>query len=797
MSGTEGRRVSGPVRAVRSARAALRNSLVVRLAASFTALSVLVVVLTAAVVYTRTRALIQEALLDRLESIADDKQGELNLLVEHQQGDLTFLASLPELRQEAARLAADPEGTAAGALRAHITAKLDSARTADMELEELFLLAALGGRVLASTNPGNVGDYRVDDPYFGSARQRLTVTNVYTSPRTGRPTLTVAVPVAGSRGPVAVLAGHLDLTRIDAILARRDGTWMSAEAYLVTTLNDFVSAERFGRPEARRGVHTHGVREALAGRNGSALYTGYHGQQVLGAWRWIPERQLALMVEITAAEAFAPARKMLWTVLATGFIASLVLGVGTWLLTRRVTRPVLSVADAAVRVADGDFEARAPVATQDEVGILARTFNAMTDRVQRLVDNLSEQVEETRRANRMLEENQHLLHAVVDNSANLIMALDAEVRFLLVNQHFTGLFGKSEQEVLGRAPDAVLPLEPGRTITGLAQRVIEDRRIAEQDLDVRVGHVVLRYRVVAFPLREADRPAFGVGMIGVDLSDRRRAEAERRRLEYGVAQAQKLESLGRLAGGIAQELHSIVAAIVANGSVLLERLEHGSPAWFEVERVVAAADRAARLTRQMRSYADHAATAIETLDLNSVIEELGDLLNVVIPGNVRFERELAPGLPPVRADRTQLSQLVLNLVSNAAEAMEDRGGRVLVRTSRLEREQIAFDEYRLACDRGADVWVSLEVRDEGAGMAAEAVERIFDPFYTTKGAGHGLGLVAVLSIVRQAGGTLRVVSSPGAGTTFTVLLPTAGLALTDSDRARAWVPRAHTARSDA
>ncbi|HWO89661.1 MAG TPA: HAMP domain-containing protein, partial [Gemmatimonadales bacterium] len=503
MTDRERRRISGAVRAIRSARSTLRHSLVVRLAASFTALSVLVVLLTGVVVHSRTRTFLQRALLDRLAAIAEDKQGELNLLVEHQRGNIAFLSGLAELRSEAARLAALPPGPEAEALRSHLTAKLDSARSLSGELEELFLLGLAGGRVLASTQREHLGEYRVHDPYYESARQRLTVTNVYTSPQHGRPALTIASPVLGPGGqPVALLGGHVDLTRIDEILAPPEGGWTTAEAYLVTTLNDFVSSARFGRPEARRGIHTHAVREALAARSGAARYVGYRGEEVLGAWRWIPARQLALVVEITAAEAFAPAQKMLLTVLAIGLVASMVLGVGTWLLARRITKPLVAVADTAVRVAEGDFDARAPVVTQDEVGMLARTFNAMTERVQRLVDDLSDQVEETRRAIRALQENQQLLHSVVDNSANLILALDAGGRFLLVNQHFSGLFGRSESEVRGEMPESVLPPEPGRTVGMLARRVIEDRRVAEQDLDVQVGHVVLRYRLVAFPLRE-------------------------------------------------------------------------------------------------------------------------------------------------------------------------------------------------------------------------------------------------------------------------------------------------------
>src|SRR5262249_55559262 len=184
-----------------------------------------------------------------------------------------------------------------------ITERLDTARTLTLDMEEVFVVAAVGGRVLASTDRNRVGDYRTSELFFMRGREGTFIQNVYPSPLTGRPTMTVATPLRGPDGRVvAVLAGNLNLTQIDHFLAARSGLGTRGEAYLVRRLSDFVSASHFGRPEARRGIHTEGVWHALSGRNGAGVYDNYADVRVLGVYRWIASRELALMVEMHAAE---------------------------------------------------------------------------------------------------------------------------------------------------------------------------------------------------------------------------------------------------------------------------------------------------------------------------------------------------------------------------------------------------------------------------------------------------------------------------------------------------------------
>ena len=765
-------RAAGPLRRlVRAVPRRLAESLLVRLASSFLTLALITVVLLAIAAYANARATLRDDTLERLRTVAVVKEDELNRWIDEQRADLVFIASLPALRSQAGRLETPPEGPADTAVHGQVQDLLDSAKSVALDVDELFILSAVGGRVAASTDPRRVGDYHVSDLYFQRGLTRTYVQNVFPSPVTGRPTITVATPIRDLGGhSVAVLAGHLDLGRVDRLLAERTGLGRTGEAYLVTQLNDFVSSERFGRPDARRGVHTEGVRRALSGADGQGLYTNYAGARVLGAWRWIAARQMALLVEMQAEEAFAPARRIVVPLLVLGFGAAFALTVGIWLIARKVTRPIMAVAGAAARVAGGDFDAIAPVVTRDEVGVLARAFNDMTARLRASYADLSRQIEETRRANQALEESQQLFHAIVDNSANLIVVLDTEARFLLVNRRFEELFGRRNPDVRGRRPAEVLSVDAAGAIEIAARTALAGRPVVERDAEILQGGAVRNFHFVAFPLVEAGHAPYGVGIVGMDLSERTRAEEERRQMEAGVQQAQKLESLGLLAGGIAHDFNNILTAIVGGASLALNELPPGSGARADIEQVVTAAERAAKLTRQMLAYAGRASFAIEIFDLNRVIAEMAELIAVSVPKQVHLVRDLAGAALAVRADRTQVSQVVLNLITNGAEATGERGGTVRIATALRLAGDLASAAYRFAPAPAAS-YVELTVEDDGCGMAREILDRIYDPFYSTKGSGRGLGLAAVLGIVKQSGGAIRVTSTPGAGTTFVVLLP--------------------------
>lgn len=752
----------------------IQESLLVRLVVSISLLAMLTTGLAAGAAFYRARAALRTAILDRLMTVAFVKEGELNRWIEDQRTDLVFLSTVPALRSEAVALAAaPPDAAAAQRSRALATTVLESAAGRALDMDEVFLLSAVGGRVIASTNPARVGDYRVADLFFRIGAQRTYVQNVYPSPLSGRPTLTIATPMRDPTGRViAVLAGHLNLGHMDSILAERTGLGKTGEAYLVTDLNDLLSSTRFGRSDAGRGVHSEGVRRALAGETDGGLYHNYAGVTVLGAYRWDAPRRLALMVEMHATEAFAPARSLFVTILLIGLAATGGATVGIYLIARRIARPILAVAHTAADIAAGDFAAVAPVTTRDEIGVLARTFNTMTARLREVHTDLTGQVAETGRAYHALEASQQLLQAVVDNTANLILVLDPSGRFLLVNRRFENLFHLRHSDVHGLEPVMVLPSETADAIRDATATVLKDGPPVERDVSLEVDGVMHHYHFVAFPLRQAGSAPFGVGVIGVDLSERTRAEEERRRLEAGVQQAQKLESLGLLAGGIAHDFNNILTAIVGGTALALQELGPGSPVRADLELVVASAERAAKLTRQMLAYAGRASFAIEIFDLNSVIREMAELIAVSVPKRAALTHELTNGIPGIRADRTQVSQVVLNLITNAAEATGDRGGRVVVRTSVRDKEDVVLARYRFV-PTDAAAFVELVVEDNGGGMKPETLEKMFDPFYSTKGSGRGLGLAAVLGIVKQSGGTLRVTSTEGGGTTFAVLFPAA------------------------
>jgi signal transduction histidine kinase/ActR/RegA family two-component response regulator len=275
-----------------------------------------------------------------------------------------------------------------------------------------------------------------------------------------------------------------------------------------------------------------------------------------------------------------------------------------------------------------------------------------------------------------------------------------------------------------------------------------------------------------------------VGTTGVarDVTERKtaeqnalRAEEERRKLELSVLQAQKLESLGVLAGGIAHDFNNLLTGILANADLSLRELSPNSPARGFLEDVVLASRRAADLCHQMLAYSGKGRFVIQPISLNELVSEMGQLLSVSTSKKATLTHTLAPDLPSVMADATQIRQVVMNLITNASEALGDGEGTMALRTGALSCDRDYFaDAIGDSKQHVPGRYVFLEVSDTGAGMDAETLGRIFDPFFSTKFAGRGLGLATVLGIVRGHKGALKVFSEPGKGTTFRVLLPAHG-----------------------
>ena len=247
---------------------------------------------------------------------------------------------------------------------------------------------------------------------------------------------------------------------------------------------------------------------------------------------------------------------------------------------------------------------------------------------------------------------------------------------------------------------------------------------------------------------------------------------EQVRTEVVLREKQKLESVGVLAGGIAHDFNNLLTGILAQTSILSAKLSADDPLNKHVDKALASAERAADLTRQLLAYAGHSKLGVVPIDLNDLVRENGMLLESAMSDRATLTLDLQDNLPPILAEPGQLQQLVMNLVINAQESLPTIGGIVQVATS-LRMGPLGPPDVRLIGNSSlpAGPYVCLEIRDTGCGMDAATIERMFDPFYTTKETGHGLGLSATLGIISSYQGGIAVTSSPGLGSTFRVYIP--------------------------
>ncbi|MEM7308072.1 MAG: response regulator [Planctomycetota bacterium] len=353
---------------------------------------------------------------------------------------------------------------------------------------------------------------------------------------------------------------------------------------------------------------------------------------------------------------------------------------------------------------------------------------------------------------------------LLEHASDAIVLLDSDgASFLQVNAKAAELFGRTSEELLRAAPSELLP--------GVGPGFVAAVRAGRQELQELSA---LRPDGTTVPV-EASASALHDGRVQAilrDLTARRRQEEERRTLERHITETQRLESLGLLAGGVAHDFNNLMMIVAGSADRSLRQLPPDSPPAVGLSRILSATQRATELTQQLLAYAGRGTTRAEELDLNELIGSMGSLLRTSIARGVQIEYDLVPDPPPIEADPGQLQQVVLNLVVNASESI-DGDGRITIRTRVVRTESGSSEEGWLDPPRSGR-WLALVVGDDGHGMDAPVVARMFEPFFSTRFSGRGLGLAAVRGIVRTHAGNLRVRSRPGEGSELTVLLPAAG-----------------------
>ncbi len=389
------------------------------------------------------------------------------------------------------------------------------------------------------------------------------------------------------------------------------------------------------------------------------------------------------------------------------------------------------------------------------------------------------EITDRRRAEDAFRESERRFRELLETVELVAVMLDTAGRITFCNDHMLRVTGWSREELLGKDWfDLCVPEQDRDRLRSLftAPGSIADLpRHYESPILTRDS----RRRLIAWdstPLRSPDGTSLGTASLGRDVTDHRALEEQYR-------QAQKLESVGRLAGGVAHDFNNLLTVINAYSELLLETMDESDPGRVNLTEIRKAGDRAAALTHQLLAFSRRQVLQPQILDLNALVTDAEKMLRRVIPENIEVITRLDRSLRKVKADAGQLNQVILNLAVNARDAMRS-GGKLTIATSNVT----TGPELPLA----PGPYVLLTVADTGAGISSDDLAHVFEPFFTTKqqGEGTGLGLSTVYGIVQQSGGHVRVDSEPGRGATFSVYLPSVAGEIPARMHATAAVPRA-------
>jgi PAS domain S-box-containing protein len=615
---------------------------------------------------------------------------------------------------------------------------------------QTLLVLDRNGRVEVAV-PDDPDLRRVDfsgQPWWRRAIERgvPTWSSATISLETGQPTVTLIAPARG----MAVVA-YLDLELLrrmvnqsgrraqDAVVAVLDdrGTFIAhPDERLVRERVDLrdlpLVADALRGIERTEEVDLQGTRSLVSTARVS-----------LPGWTILVVRPVA-----TAFAAQAAVRNALLVALASALILALAGGI---VVTRELARPIEALVARTRAIAAGEAPQPLPRGGVAETHALASAFEAMASAVRAREEALAR----SERAYRQL----------IDAPLVGVVRTGLEGRIDFANHGFARMLGAASAAELVGTTEKSLWDDPGRR----AEVIADLRRSGTlENVELR-----LRRRDGAPLVALANLALDGdhLSAVLMDVTSVRRADEERGRLEEQLRHAQKLDAVGRLAGGIAHDFNNLLTAITGFATVVRDALPPDHPERESVDAILQSAERAAHLTRSLLAYSRKQVLKSRPMDLREAVQAVARLAGRVLGEDVQLDVKLGPRRLTVLADPGQIEQVLLNLCTNARDAMP-RGGRITLAADEVALGDSDAREHEL---ERAGRFARLTVADTGEGMTREVADRVFEPFFTTKpaGKGTGLGLSIVYGIVRQHEGSVRVRSAPGAGTTFTILLPVA------------------------
>jgi PAS domain S-box-containing protein len=580
----------------------------------------------------------------------------------------------------------------------------------------------------------------------------------------------IALPI---RTPTAQIAGvmvaEVNVTHLWQDVARIK-VGQSGYAYLVDKQGRFVAyqkpaevLQRYGEDMrkippvsdfiARSGEGTGSVRE----------YRGLVDEEVIGVYCPIKGTDWAVVVEQPTREAYASISKMERYLLGVMALCILLAGGLGFYVSRRLIGPIRVLTDAAQRLAAGDLKSEfKEVQRQDEVGILSKAFKEMQGELQDLYAGQKQRIEKLEIVQKALRESEEKYRTILESIEDGYYEVDLAGHFVFFNDSLCDIYGYPREELMGmnirRLTDAETA-ETGNSVfnqvygTGKAEKGFSWPAIRKEGAKRSVeASVSLR--------RNSEGEPIGFRGIVRDISEKQRLEA---RLQH----AQRMESIGTLAGGIAHNFNNLLMGILGYSSLMLMETESDHPNYNRLKNIEKQVLSGSKLTSQLLGYAREGSYEVRPINLNRLVKETSDTF-AMTRKDITVHHDFYGDLNGIRADQGQIEQVLLNLYINAADAMPG-GGDLFLKSRNVTHKDMTEEAYEMKPGE----YVLLSVRDTGAGMKQGVRERIFEPFFTTKGlaGGTGLGLASAYGIIKAHGGYINVYSEEGHGATFNIYLP--------------------------
>lgn len=693
----------------------------------------------------------------------------------------------------------------------HALEELDTLLTAAVETHPDFLslsiLHPFDGHVIKSTDPTQEGLDRSREEYFLKGREETTNGSLTYTIDQEAPHLYISSPLFDKADRLmAVLAAKVDLSGLKDILSEESGLGETGVSYLVEMNGFYVAAPSYieGRP-LRTRAESEGIRRATTGINGYGVYMNPEGIQVSGVYRWLHDLNLGLLVEIEEAEV----QTRILSIWRTIILVSAVVFVGASIVTFRMANwlisPLDQIAKTARSIRAGDLSRRITFSGSDEMEKLASDFNEMAASVEQSRDNLETLLEqravELARANSLLQqeiairnrveqelrESEEWFRARFNGAPDAIILFDNETGEILeANPVAADLLGKPISELIGLHHSKIHPiahdgqfdgsasLNSQRYMSSAAGWPVEDRvlrsdgreipvevtaqliNVQEKSVVQTVFRNITKHKKTEKELQEANR------LLTEALTDLRNAQEK-------IIGQERLAAVGQLAAGIAHDFNNILVPINLYTEMLLLEPEISESGRDGLTTILEQAKRAASLTEQILDFSRSAVMDSQVLNLSSFLNEFMKIIRRTLPETIFIELVTDGDDCAIRADPARMQQVFMNLALNARDAMPN-GGELRIELSQLTVKPTGPPPYR---DMAPGEWIRVTVSDSGIGIQPDHLQRIFEPFYTTKepGDGTGLGLAQVYGIVKQHGGYIHVESRPEDGTIFIIYLP--------------------------